>query len=225
MSNNTVGKDTQAAFRGRAPPALSPEGPGLVQPWKDFVSHGWVHSVLTEFTPGGVTVKVTVDPALLPKDMDKSLNVVPPGLAKEYLQASGKWTPKGPKAKSSGDKQNALPKKTLVKSDFEGGPEKLKARALAVATAIGDTTARGRIGSLGLMRDGISDFNEWWNKAPPSPKARLLMDAKNHNSVDKASFTLLSEVLKDQCPFRGPVPTPSQDDDGAEADALFNGEK
>jgi len=88
----------------------------------------------------------------------------------------------------------------------------LLARANAVAKAVGDNTARGRIGSLRFMRDGVDTFEEWWSGASPNEKARLITDKKHLDSFQDSWVIRLSDIM-DKCPFRGPVPKPSEEEE------------
>jgi hypothetical protein len=205
-------KETQSATKtSRAPPpALDPERCGLTQPWKEFVAKGYVTSLKVEFNPMGTNIFVHVN-ASLQKETETDTTKIALGEAKERIIAAKLWAPKGAKSKT-GDKKDGinLPKKSLVKGDFSGTAETLKARALAVAKALGDTTARGRIGSLKLMLEGVDTFEKWWVDAPDSSKSRLLMDAKHHNDLTSDDHSSLARVLVGS-PFRGSVPTPSED--------------
>jgi hypothetical protein len=185
-----------------------------VQPWKDFISKGWITSLKVEFSPLGVHIVSEVQTSLK-KENDPATGI-PIGDAKNRIIEAGLWTPKGSKAQSS-KIEGALPKKSLVKSDFEADKlDKLPDRVKAVALSLGDTTARGRIGSLKLMAEGVDDFDKWWKKASGKSKARLLTDSKHFETLTDVDFAAMAERVT-QCPFRGPVPTPApegSDEDG-----------
>jgi hypothetical protein len=194
----------------RKAPALDPESPNLTQPYKDFVSKGWIHCVSIEFTPLGYTCSVKVSSDVT----DRTEEFYAPGRAKQMIIDANLWVPRGTK-KEVKKETELRPKRSLVKRDFLGTQEELVKRAVAVAAALGDTTARGRIGSLNLMRDGVKDFDEWWKVAPPSPKARLLSDKKHYDEFSTEDKALLGRALSN-CPFRGTVPTPKEEEEDQE---------
>lgn len=144
---------------------------------------------------------------------------LPAGMAKHFIIESGLWSPKkigGSKA----DKKEAvqLPKKSLVPKDLkadETNDSDLKDRAVAVAEALTDTVARGRIGSLKYMRKGVDTFEKWWANAQPSMKTRVLMDGKHHAALTAADHARFASVVT-TCPFRGPVPTPTEEEEETE---------
>jgi hypothetical protein len=182
----------------------------LTQPWKDFVSKGLITELNVKFTPLGAQISCQVATSLK-KEGDGPAEL-PIGEAKQRIIAANLWTPKG-REKGSGPKEDLLPKKSLVKKDFEGGDqEKLARRAKAVALALTDTTARGRIGSLKLMHEGVDTFDKWWSGAEPKYKTRLLADSKHWKEFTPAEHLALAKALP-ECPFRGVVPTPSAEED------------
>jgi len=125
------------------------------------------------------------------------------------------WVPASRDKKSGKNIENLLPKKTLCKEDFLKDDIELSKRALAVAKELGDTTARGRIGSLNMMIEGVDTFEKWWRGAAPAEKSRLLADKKHHDSFVEDDHIRLDKVLLN-CPFRGPVPSPSQEEEKEE---------
>jgi hypothetical protein len=139
---------------------------------------------------------------------------IPLGVAKQLIIDAGLWTPKGPKNRDGKKIDNPLPKKSLTKEDFKD-PGTLVSRTAEVASALKDTTARGRIGSLNLMLEGIDTFEKWWTAAPPSSKTRLLMDEKHYKQLTDVEHLRFSEVVT-SCPFRGAVPAPAPEGDGAD---------
>lgn len=133
------------------------------------------------------------------------------GDAKKRIIDAGLWTPQGPK-KGKGNSDELLPKRSLVKKDFEeSNDEQLRQRASAIAKAIGDSTARGRIGSLKLMAEGIDTFDKWWARAKPVNKTRLFSDHKHHKDFTADDHLAFARAVV-QCPFRGPVPAPQDQD-------------
>jgi len=196
------------------PPALNPEVCAVVQPYKDFLGKGFITKLSVEFSPMGVQVSCSVQNSLLKENetLDSRIAV---GDAKNRIIEKGLWTPKQGSKGSSTKKEDALPSKTLCKKDFEGTSDtQLKQRVLAVAKALGDTTARGRIGSLKMMIEGVDTFEEWWQDASAAEKTRLLSDKKHHSTFSEADYLRVGSVTN--CPFRGSVPTPSQDEEEEE---------
>lgn len=197
----------------RAPPALDIERVALTQPYKDFLGKGWITSIEVSMTPGGSMVKCTLGPEV---KTDKNVKDIAPGVAKMLIVESGLWTP-GQKGKASKpDKPAELPKRSLVPADFDGKKdEALRARVTSVADAIGAERARGRIGSLRLMSDGVDTFKKWWKTQNPESRARLLTDKKSFDKLSASHLARLSEVVVD-CPFPGPVPTPKEEEEEGE---------
>jgi len=201
---------SNAPTRRAPPPALNPESCALVQPWKDFVSKGMISALRVEFTPMGSSVTCLVADSLK-KESDPAAGI-PIGIAKQRIIDAKLWTPRGGQGKSTdGPQSNMLPKKSLVKSDFAGTSDMLASRVAAVAAALGDTTARGRIGSLKLMVEGVDTFEEWWRQAPSSRKTRLVTDAKHHKELTAEDHAAFAAVVPG-CPFRGSVPTPTHEE-------------
>lgn len=194
------------------PPALNPENPALTQPFKDFVLKGFIQKISIEFTPMGTTVFCFPRADLLGEGEDKATKIAL-GDAKERIIKKELWAPgkgaQGSKAKESG---NAAPKKTLRKEDFSLDDSKLLARAKAVAEALGSSTARGRIGSLNLMAEGCDTFEKWWSNATPSEMTRLLVDQKHYKTLAEGEMIRLGRLIRGQCLFQGPVPTPPEEE-------------
>jgi hypothetical protein len=200
-----------APSRRAPPPALNPESLALVQPWKDFVSKGLITELIAKFTPMSTEVYCQVNPSLS-KEGDNPTGI-PIGEAKGRIIEGGHWTPRGQSKPKDGSNKELLPLKSLVKKDFDGkNKQELAKRAKAVALALTDTTARGRIGSLKLMREGIDTFDKWWRGAPPEWKSRLLSDSKHYKELDEEDHIALAECLPES-PFRGTVPTPSPEEE------------
>jgi len=198
------------------PPALNPESPALVQPYKDFIQRGFITSLNVKYTPMGVTVDCQVRNDLLSTGETKDTKVAI-GDAKSRIIEKKLWTPGKQGSKASTDKEsNVAPKKSLRKEDFSLDNQKLIARAEAVAKALGDSTARGRIGSLNLMIEGVDTFERWWSDAAPAEKSRLLTDKKHHDTFTDEEHIRLNKLLV-QCPFRGPVPPLPQDEEEEQA--------
>jgi hypothetical protein len=209
-------KETQAnASKARVPPALDPESPGLTQPWKDFSNKGWISEMTLKKTPFGWNCTCQVSPLVSKEEAGKDIAF---GVAKQLIIVAGLWTPKGPKVKNE-KKENELPKKTIVQTEVvEGAEKELLLRAQAVAGALGDNVARGRIGSLKFMREGIDTFDSWWKVAPAAMKSRLFMDEKQHKLMSDQQHELFARVVS-RSPFRGSVPSPSsKEEDGNDSE-------
>jgi hypothetical protein len=188
----------------KLPPALNPESPAIVQPYKEFLAMGWISKLQVEYLPMGYKVSCRVSAEI---SAELASTDVAPLQAKELIIKSGKWSPRAGKSKTA-DGGQPRPKKSLVEDDFKDGTEKLRTRALAVAEALGSTVAMGRIGSLKLMIKGADTFKKWWDEAEPSEISRLFADAKRWEKFTDENHKALSEALGDNCPFRGSVPTP-----------------
>jgi len=184
----------------RAPPAMDLERPSLTQPWRSFLSSGLILGVTIEMTPTGTNTICTVDAARLGLKETK----VAAGIARQAIIEKGLWTPGKPGEKKSVSKQE-LPKKSICKKDFEGNDSSILNRARSIANTIGDTTARGRVGSMGLARKGKDTFESWWNGAGGKRKLRLLSDKKHYESFSDEDFARFDKILV-ECPFRGAVP-------------------
>jgi hypothetical protein len=197
------------------PPALNPESGALVQPYKDFVARGLLRELTVKFTPTGYSVQCSL-PDYLREGTETESTQFAVGEAKQRIINKGLWTPggnsKGTKKPAANANNNPVPKKTLVAEDFLLDDDKLRARALAVAKELGDTTARGRIGSLKMMIDGCDTFESWWTSAAPAEKTRLVAEKKHHDKFSGDEHKRLSSLLG-TCPFRGPVPSPSEEDE------------
>lgn len=201
------------------PPALNPETPAVTQPFKDFIQKGFITTLVVEFTPMGTGVSCTVRNDLLNSGETKDTKIAI-GDAKNRIIEKKLWTPGNKGQKSSAEKStgDVAPKKTLRKEDLQLGDKDLLARAIAVAKALGDSTARGRIGSLNLMMEGVDTFEKWWPLAAASERTRLLMDKKHHDTLDDAEHLRVS-ALVGQCPFRGPVPQLPEEEEEEKAAA------
>jgi len=208
MASQLANATAPTSARRPPPPALNPESPALVQPWKDFVQRGWISSLKVEFTPVGQRMICSLGEAVVGKpNGDVSL-----GQAKEAIMKAGLWSPKGTRAQGSIKKEQARPAKSLVKADFADGPLKLAERTRAVAQALTDTTARGRIGSLKLFVEGADSFEKWWSASPNNNKVRLFVDQKRYKELNQSDFDLFGQSVS-ECPFRGSVPTPTEEED------------
>jgi len=131
--------------------------------------------------------------------------------AKQMIIDAGLWTPGKPKSKSTSPNEVVLPKKTLTPKDLDGTDDQIVARALAVARELGDTTARGRIGSLNFMIEGVNKFEDWWSRAPSPQRVRLLTDQKNFDKMTVEQKSKIARLVT-QPPFRGTVPTPKEEE-------------
>lgn len=199
----------------KLPPALNPEQPNLTQPWRDFVSRGFITEISVKFSGNSTSVGFDLGPQVKVPEGQGRTNL-PAGMAKQFIIDSDLWSPKGNQKNGSKKVEKVqLPKKSLVASDFD--PSKtddkaLKARVSAVAEALTDTAARGRIGSLKFMRKDLDTFEKWWAAVPAPSKTRLLMDGKHHAGLTVADHARFASVIS-TCPFRGPVPTPSEEEE------------
>jgi len=213
MANNSSAKGAKP--RG-PPPALNPESCALVQPYKDFVGKGFISKITVEFSPMGNTVHCCVKDSLLKSGETKD-SIIAIGDAKLRIIDAKLWTPKekGGKAKDGDSNAFVSPKKSLCKEDFSLNKEQLSKRVLEVSKALGDTVARGRIGSLKLMIDGAATFDDWWKGAAPAEKTRLLSDKKHHDTFSEADHLLIGGLVS-KSPFRGVVPVPSKEDEDSD---------
>lgn len=221
MANHAERGKSQKDKPRAPPPALNPESCAIVQPYKDFLGKGYIRKISVVFDPMGVRVTCCVQDTLL-KGQETIDTEIPVGDAKNRIIEKGLWTPRvGNKGSSGAKKEDALPSKTLCIKDFEGkSDEHLASRVSAIAKALGDTTARGRIGSLKMMIEGIDTFEEWWGAASAAEKTRLLSDKKHHDTFSDANHTAVDRVMT-KCPFRGSVPSPSQEEE--EEDQITKG--
>jgi hypothetical protein len=185
----------------------------IVQPWRDYLSRGLILEITSKFTPTGTSILMTVSETLkLPEGVDRSQ--VPPGIVKSAIQESGLMPARG-KGKNSGKaEEQPLPIRSLCARDLDD-VSKLGARVASVAEKIGPTAAAGRIGSLKLYIKGQDTFEGWWKAASSESKIRLLTTEKNYKELTEGQKGLLSSYLG-QCPFRGSVPTPSEEEQASE---------
>jgi hypothetical protein len=197
--------------RAPPPPALDPERPTLVQPWREFQSRGWVQ-VFYHGSDLSVECKILACPPILTQDEKGKEVYLGAAAAKQRILDLGLWSPvkKGGKAKAS--KGTELPKKSICKKDFEGNDQSLLSRARSVANTLGETTAAGRIGSMHLSRKGKDTFQSWWDGTGADRKARLLSDKKHYDSLSREDKERLDTVLAD-CPFRGDRVVPTQEEE------------
>jgi len=145
------------------------------------------------------------------------------GIAKQYIIESKLWTPGGKTKGKEGRQGNAFPKRTLVKRDLEGEQLMgLPVRAKAVALALGDTVARGRIGSLGMMREEVTTFEQWWAVATNKMKSRLVSDQRIHKEFSEEEHAAIARALS-PCPFRGTVPSPKEEEPHEEEEEAEGG--
>jgi hypothetical protein len=168
--------------------------------------------MMVEFGPLGTTVKCKVSMEIGGESSDSFIS---PLMARDLIIKSGRWTPRGGPKTLTGVGP-ARPKRSLILDDFADGDAKVKERAVAVARALTDTVARGRIGSLQLMIDGCDTFDKWWQQATPDAVSRLFSDDKHWKTFSVENHKTLRRVLGSQCPFRGPVPTPKEEEEEEE---------
>lgn len=208
MFNATNNQGTPSGG-GAPPPALDPERPALVQPWREFQGRGWLE-VFYHGSALSVEMKILALAPILTEEEKASGSRVylGPQEAKQRILDRKLWEPKARKAKG-GEKIIELPKRSICKKDFEGSDEALLSRARSVANTLGDRTAAGRIGSMELTRKGKATFAEWWNGAGANRKARLLSDKKHYESLTREEKQRLDTVLSD-CPFRGDGAVPTE---------------
>lgn len=196
------------------PPALNPEACALVQPYKDFVGKGFICSIAVEFNPMGVQVHCTLRSDLLNVGEDKNTKVAV-GDAKQRIIDKKLWVPSNRGAKKTAETTNLMPKRSLTKEDFNLSDEKLVTRALEVSKALGDTVARGRIGSLKFAVEGADTLEKWWSGASVGEKSRLLSDKKHHDSFTAEEHKRLSNLLRES-PFRGSLLSSPEEEDEEE---------
>jgi hypothetical protein len=204
--SQTNAKNSNKAIR--APPALDPSRPALVQPYRDFVQMGWIKELNLKFTPTGHSIVCKPDKTKFP-DLGDEVSV---GVIRDAVIKAKLWEPRGSKEKTkNGKREDMLPKKSLCKKDFEGNDASLVSRAQSVAKALGDNTGRGRIGSKSLGIEGADTFAKWWEEAEPEETIQLLADKKHLEELSNEDIKRLGNLLP--CPFRGPVPTPKEDEE------------
>jgi len=202
MSQAEKNKDNSRT-QVKYPPALDPERPELVQPWRQFASEGLIEKLVFVRTPMGTECVVHVNPTLLGLRADQK--EVSPGVAKKAIIEKELWVPKGSKAPGSKTTKDALPKKSICLKDFEGNDSNLLNRSNAVANVLGNETARGRLGSMSLQLPGVDQFEAWWNRSSGAAKARLLTDKKKFEELNEEHFDRIQRIVV-KCPFRGAVP-------------------
>jgi hypothetical protein len=217
-SNDRSGPQKGPSKAKGPPPALNPETPALTQPWKDFISKGWLTALTVEFTPLGLQTGCIVQPSLR-KAVDPESNVIALGEAKNRIVQAGLWTPRGANTRSGTTNDNVmLPKKSLTKKDLEGDDNSLRSRAIEIGKALGDTTARGRIGSLKMFIEGEDTFAGWWSRASAAEKSRLFSDKKHHDEFTEPDHLRIAKVVG-QCPFRGSVPSQTEEKETEETNS------
>jgi len=206
----------QSTNRGaRLPPALSPENPALVQPYRDFIARGWITELTLKVTPGSVAIVCKLGKAVeVPEGTDR--NSLTPQQAKSFIEDAKLWSPGG-KQKSGAKKEEVkLPKRSLCKEDFSGTDANLLNRIRSVAKDIGDNTARGRIGSLKIFKEGCDSFDKWWEKAGPREIGHLLTSKAYFEKLSDADFVRIKSVCE-KSPFRGSnLPLPEKAKEGKE---------
>lgn len=202
-ADNTNQARTQT--RKALPAALNPEAPALVQPYKEFVARGWI----TSWKCGGNSLMLTWE-CDVSEDLGGKTHISAIE-AKRLIEEKGLWSPKGGKNQSQ-KKEQPKPAKSIVVDDFNGNDTQLLARARSVANALGPETARGRIGSHKLYKQGIDAFPKWWENASGDEKCRILTDRKHYDKLSSVHKSRLGGLFTD-CPFRGTVPTPATEEE------------
>lgn len=211
MSQATSNQQNTLAKRA-PPPAFDPERPMLVQPWREFEGRGWLE---VQYLGGSITrtVKCKLLGALLTEAQRTNGTevFVGPQEAKDIIIRNGLWSPKERGSKKAAGKVAIieLPKRSIVKKDFEGNDESLAVRVRSVASNLGERTAAGRIGSMELSLQGADTFSKWWNAANSDQKARLLTDKKHYDTLVRADKTRLAGLIE-ECPFRSNEPVPAK---------------
>jgi hypothetical protein len=187
--------------------AFDPGRPGLLQPWKDYVSRGLI-SVHAEFMPTGTTVFCKLLGAVADKcPSGFDVTRVPMGVARETIQTLG--LDKGSKPKKgekAAVKQPPRPIRNLQMDELKGNNNLLKSRISSVAKAIQGSVAYGRISSLGLLKEGVSSFESWWELATGLERLSTMIGKKDYEASpeeDQKEAVKYFETLN--CPFRGPL--------------------
>lgn len=198
--------------------ALDPLRPGLLQPWKDYVTRGLI-TIKVEFSPTGTLVFCTALRDLaIPEGIDPER--IPLGIARECIKAANlDGSNKGKK----GGQQKAPPKplRNLRVDEFNEDTETLTARIRAVAQRIAGNTAYGRISSQNLLKEGVTDFQSWWDASTARERAMVFILAKDIETADSDTLSRIDEVFRSsRCPFRGTlVPEKNQVAEGETAAA------
>jgi len=219
MSNANTASSNNNRASARLPPALSPESPAIVQPFRDFIARGWISKLTFQVTPGSSSISVDLGSSVkIPEGIKRE--GLTPQQAKFYIEEAELWKPKS-KEKSNTSKKEVrkLPNGSLTKEDFEGKDSTLLNRIREVANNVGENTARGRIGSLKMYKEGCDTFEKWWKQASDDNVGRLLVSKKYFDKLNPGDLTRLRKVCQES-PFRGSeLPTPpkkGEEDDSEE---------
>lgn len=195
----------------KSPAALNPEQPALTQPWKNMLSRGLIEKIEVSFTPLGTSIAFTLA-AHVPVPDGTSREKLAPGVARQLIADSGLDNPK--KQKATKPNEQPQPLRSLTELDAKDD-KNMVSRIAAVAAKIGNTAACGRIGSLKLFKDGVTDIESWWKVASNTERVQLLTQEKYFKQMSTESINTLGAAAAKNCPFRGSVPTPSKEEEPA----------
>jgi len=199
--------------------AFDPKAPAIVQPYQRLVNEGWISELVVKFTPMGVNVagKASTRLAAVP---DSGLNTTDPYPLAILARVAelGNCIPKPGKAKKSGAVVQALPAKSLVKSDLaaEKSAASIQARANSVAAATGGAPLVGRVRSAGkFVGTESTSYQAWWDAAPAADRALSLCQGRHLTTLTDEEMARLGGL---QCPFRGTLEFTVAGEEGEEAE-------
>jgi len=187
--------------------AFDPRAPTIVQPFKRLVDEGWIEEIAVVFTPTGVKVSGKASAKLVAVE-NSGLNQADsfPLAVLARVAELGNCIPKpGKKGKGVGGAPapQALPAKSLVKSDFAAAKSaaSLQARANAVAAAAGGAPLVGRVRSAGrFLGTETTTYQDWWAVAAVADRALSLCQGRYLAALTNEEKARLAGL---QCPFRG----------------------
>lgn len=202
-NNNNTGVGRSGA---KAPPALDPRNPALVQPFKRLVEEGFIRSIKIEFTPSGFTCGGVPDQRMiaLPDSALQEGREYPLGILSALADKHNLIPLKGKAGKkATGDtKSQPLPAKTLVKEDLSKTPQELMARAIAVAKACGGASLVGRVRTSGAFNGKVTiTFKQWWDSATAVDRVKALVIPSKLKEFTSEDISRFSGPMP--CPFRG----------------------
>jgi hypothetical protein len=171
-----------------------------------LVEEGFITELTVVFTPSGFKAEGLPDARLvgvtdsgLVLGQRSPLGMIASAADKGNLIPLKKKS--GSKKTGANDVSNPLPKKTLVKADFEGTDEALFARAKVVASAENGGTLVGRVRSAGKFNGKVTiSYQKWWETATVDDRALSLCQSKELAGLTRAHILRLRGM---QCPFRG----------------------